>query len=80
MNLSENNNVVQHWTETGRGEKTSLAYQAAISDVQDKQISSHPCVVMLGEVVVVVLYSHCCHASVEKTKKMSNFSFDLELK
>lgn len=68
-------------TERRRGEeKDKPAYQAAIADVQDKQISIHPCVVMLGEVVVVVLYSHRCHASVEKTKNMLNFSFDLELK
>lgn len=55
-------------TERRRGEeKDKPAYQAALSDVQDKQISIHPCVVMLGE--VVVLYSHRCHASVEKKKK-----------
>lgn len=61
-------------------EKDTPAYQAAIADVQDKQISIHPCVVMLGEVVVVVLNSHRCHASVEKKQKHVNFSFDLELK
>lgn len=60
------------WCSTERRwgeEKDKPAYQAAIADVQDKQISIHPCVVMLGEVVVVVLYSHRCHASVEKNQK-----------